>query len=80
MGGTDSGTVTNFLTFTFHFIIYSLNPVNFPSQESTDKDIPMCVIGNKVDLRAERPEGSCVSSFHGEKLAMVSLRFVWKMY
>ncbi|KAK7152210.1 hypothetical protein R3I94_008511 [Phoxinus phoxinus] len=39
-------------------------------QESTDKDIPMCIIGNKVDLRAESPEGSCVSSFHGEKLAM----------
>ncbi|XP_067275047.1 ras and EF-hand domain-containing protein [Pseudorasbora parva] len=39
-------------------------------QESTDKDIPMCIIGNKVDLRTERPEGSCVSSFHGEKLAM----------
>lgn len=33
----------------------------------------MCIIGNKVDLRAERPEGSCVSAFHGEKLAMVSL-------
>ncbi|KAG1944796.1 ras and EF-hand domain-containing protein isoform X2 [Pimephales promelas] len=39
-------------------------------QESTDKDIPMCIIGNKVDLRAERPEGSCVSSLHGEKLAL----------
>ncbi|ROL43215.1 Ras and EF-hand domain-containing protein [Anabarilius grahami] len=39
-------------------------------RESTDEDIPMCVIGNKVDLRAERPKGSCVSSFHGEKLAM----------
>uniref|UniRef100_A0A673GVT5 Ras and EF-hand domain-containing protein-like n=2 Tax=Sinocyclocheilus rhinocerous TaxID=307959 RepID=A0A673GVT5_9TELE len=39
-------------------------------RESTDEDIPMCVIGNKVDLRAERPEGSCVSAFHGEKLAM----------
>ncbi|XP_056622318.1 ras and EF-hand domain-containing protein [Triplophysa dalaica] len=39
-------------------------------RESTDEDIPMCVIGNKVDLRAERPEGSCVTAFHGEKLAM----------
>ncbi|XP_016088534.1 ras and EF-hand domain-containing protein-like [Sinocyclocheilus grahami] len=39
-------------------------------RESTDEDIPMCIIGNKVDLRAERPEGSCVSAFHGEKLAM----------
>lgn len=31
----------------------------------------MCLIGNKVDLREERPEGSCVTSVHGEKLAMV---------
>ncbi|XP_052388307.1 ras and EF-hand domain-containing protein-like isoform X4 [Carassius gibelio] len=38
--------------------------------ESTNEDIPMCIIGNKVDLREERPEGSCVSTFHGEKLAM----------
>lgn len=56
--------------FFVSFVDYS---VNFPSQESTDEDIPMCIIGNKVDLRAERPEGSCVSAFHGEKLAMVSL-------
>ncbi|XP_051513180.1 ras and EF-hand domain-containing protein-like isoform X2 [Myxocyprinus asiaticus] len=39
-------------------------------RESTDEDIPVCVIGNKVDLRAEKPEGRCVSAFHGEKLAM----------
>ncbi|XP_036417520.1 ras and EF-hand domain-containing protein [Colossoma macropomum] len=39
-------------------------------QESTDGSIPLCVIGNKVDMRAERPEGSCVSSAQGEKLAM----------
>ncbi|XP_049429480.1 ras and EF-hand domain-containing protein isoform X2 [Epinephelus fuscoguttatus] len=38
-------------------------------QDSTDEKIPMCVIGNKVDLREELPEGSCVSSMHGEKLA-----------
>ncbi|XP_029910213.1 ras and EF-hand domain-containing protein [Myripristis murdjan] len=38
-------------------------------QESTDEHIPMCVIGNKVDLRDELPEGSCVSAVHGEKLA-----------
>lgn len=31
----------------------------------------MCVIGNKVDLREQLPEGSCVSSLHGEKLAKV---------
>lgn len=29
----------------------------------------MCVIGNKVDLREVLPEGSCVSTAHGEKLA-----------
>ncbi|XP_037621906.1 ras and EF-hand domain-containing protein isoform X2 [Sebastes umbrosus] len=38
-------------------------------QDSTDEKIPMCVIGNKVDLRDELPEGSCVSTLHGEKLA-----------
>ncbi|XP_067091350.1 ras and EF-hand domain-containing protein isoform X1 [Osmerus mordax] len=38
-------------------------------QESTEEHIPMCVIGNKVDLRAEQPEGSCVSTMHGERLA-----------
>lgn len=38
-------------------------------QESAEEKIPMCVIGNKVDLRGELPEGSCVSSLHGEKLA-----------
>uniref|UniRef100_A0A3B4FWG3 Ras and EF-hand domain-containing protein-like n=1 Tax=Pundamilia nyererei TaxID=303518 RepID=A0A3B4FWG3_9CICH len=34
-------------------------------QESAEEKIPMCVIGNKVDLRGELPEGSCVSSLHG---------------
>ncbi|KAL0968306.1 hypothetical protein UPYG_G00265110 [Umbra pygmaea] len=38
-------------------------------QESTDERLPMCVIGNKVDLREERPEGSCVSTVDGERLA-----------
>ncbi|XP_032380011.1 ras and EF-hand domain-containing protein isoform X2 [Etheostoma spectabile] len=38
-------------------------------QDSTEEKIPMCVIGNKVDLREQLPEGSCVSSLHGEKLA-----------
>ncbi|KAJ3596441.1 hypothetical protein NHX12_002848 [Muraenolepis orangiensis] len=37
-------------------------------QESTDGQIPMCIIGNKVDLRDEHPEG-CVTTAHGEKLA-----------
>ncbi|XP_062860710.1 ras and EF-hand domain-containing protein [Trichomycterus rosablanca] len=39
-------------------------------QESTDGSIPLCVIGNKVDLRAEMKDGRCVSYTHGEKLAM----------
>ncbi|XP_055796095.1 ras and EF-hand domain-containing protein-like [Salvelinus fontinalis] len=38
-------------------------------QDSTDEKLPMCVIGNKVDLREDRPEGSCVSTVDGEKLA-----------
>ncbi|KAM8891375.1 ras and EF-hand domain-containing protein [Spinachia spinachia] len=38
-------------------------------QDSTEDQIPMCVIGNKVDLREQLPEGSCVSTLHGEKLA-----------
>lgn len=40
-------------------------------QDSTEEKIPMCVIGNKVDLREQHPEGKCVSSMHGEKLAKV---------
>ncbi|KAM9376673.1 ras and EF-hand domain-containing protein [Pholidichthys leucotaenia] len=38
-------------------------------QDSTDEKIPMCVIGNKVDLREEHPGRSCVSRLHGEQLA-----------
>ncbi|KAM4573741.1 ras and EF-hand domain-containing protein [Odontesthes bonariensis] len=38
-------------------------------QDSNNKKIPMCVIGNKVDLREKLPAGKCVSSLHGEKLA-----------
>ncbi|XP_071388253.1 ras and EF-hand domain-containing protein isoform X2 [Centroberyx affinis] len=38
-------------------------------QDSTEEQIPMCVIGNKVDLRETLAEGSCVSTVHGEKLA-----------
>ncbi|KAM3609540.1 uncharacterized protein V6R79_016602 [Siganus canaliculatus] len=38
-------------------------------QESAVEKIPMCVIGNKVDLREHLPAGSCVSTLHGEKLA-----------
>ncbi|XP_041651105.1 ras and EF-hand domain-containing protein [Cheilinus undulatus] len=38
-------------------------------EDSTDEKIPMCVIGNKVDLRELLPEKKCVSSMHGEKLA-----------
>ncbi|KAF3688840.1 Ras and EF-hand domain-containing protein [Channa argus] len=38
-------------------------------QDSTEEKIPMCLIGNKVDLREQLSERSCVSSLHGEKLA-----------
>ncbi|KAJ8344079.1 hypothetical protein SKAU_G00314080 [Synaphobranchus kaupii] len=38
-------------------------------QDSTDMRLPTCVIGNKADLRAGQPEGSCVSAADGEKLA-----------
>ncbi|XP_074533785.1 ras and EF-hand domain-containing protein isoform X2 [Halichoeres trimaculatus] len=38
-------------------------------EDSTEEKIPMCVIGNKVDLREQHPERKCVSSMHGEKLA-----------
>lgn len=42
-----------------------------PLQDSTEDKVPMCVVGNKVDLREQRPEGSCVSTLQGEKLAKV---------
>ncbi|XP_064785944.1 ras and EF-hand domain-containing protein-like isoform X2 [Oncorhynchus masou masou] len=38
-------------------------------KESRDEQLPMCVIGNKVDLREDRPAGSCVSTVDGERLA-----------
>ncbi|XP_036400180.1 ras and EF-hand domain-containing protein [Megalops cyprinoides] len=38
-------------------------------QESAEEHIPMCLIGNKADLRTEQPEDSCVSTAHGERLA-----------
>ncbi|KPP59825.1 hypothetical protein Z043_122221 [Scleropages formosus] len=40
-------------------------------KEFRDEPPSMCVIGNKVDLRAELPEDSCVSAAQGEKLAMM---------
>lgn len=45
--------------------------LRFPPQDSTEDKLPMCVVGNKVDLREQRPEGSCVSTLQGEKLAKV---------
>lgn len=42
-----------------------------PLQDSTEDKIPMCVVGNKVDLREQRPEGTCVSALQGERLAKV---------
>ncbi|XP_028306947.1 ras and EF-hand domain-containing protein isoform X2 [Gouania willdenowi] len=38
-------------------------------QDSAEEKISMCVIGNKVDLREELPQGRCVSSLDGERLA-----------
>ncbi|XP_038124647.1 ras and EF-hand domain-containing protein isoform X2 [Cyprinodon tularosa] len=38
-------------------------------QESADEKIPLCVVGNKVDLRDQLPAECCVSSSEGEKLA-----------
>ncbi|KAM9808373.1 ras and EF-hand domain-containing protein [Neosynchiropus ocellatus] len=38
-------------------------------QDCTQDEISMCVIGNKVDLKESSPDGSCVSSLLGEKLA-----------
>lgn len=55
-----------------------MSPVHSPSgslQDSTEDSIPMCVVGNKVDLREQRPEGSCVSTLQGEKLAKVCCDF-----
>nr|XP_014340351.1 PREDICTED: ras and EF-hand domain-containing protein-like [Latimeria chalumnae] len=37
---------------------------------STDKPVPVILIGNKIDLRDELPESSMVNTLHGEKLAM----------
>ncbi|XP_028821541.1 ras and EF-hand domain-containing protein-like isoform X2 [Denticeps clupeoides] len=39
-------------------------------QECADAAVPLCLIGNKVDLRSELPESECVSSACGERLAM----------
>lgn len=76
MGGSDSGTCgcgvddgvlphpkSREIHFTISFVFL---------QDSAEDKIPMCVIGNKVDLRDQHPEGTCVSSLHGEKLAKVS--------
>lgn len=38
-------------------------------QASTNENIPLCIVGNKVDLREHHPAESCVSSSNGEKLA-----------
>ncbi|KAJ8271994.1 hypothetical protein COCON_G00108530 [Conger conger] len=40
-------------------------------QECAGERVPMCVIGNKTDLREGLPEGSCVTPAHGERLAMM---------
>uniref|UniRef100_A0A3B3H763 RAS and EF-hand domain containing 2 n=1 Tax=Oryzias latipes TaxID=8090 RepID=A0A3B3H763_ORYLA len=38
-------------------------------QDSTDEKLPICIIGNKVDLREQCENRSCVRSLDGEKLA-----------
>ncbi|XP_024138541.1 ras and EF-hand domain-containing protein [Oryzias melastigma] len=38
-------------------------------QDSTDDKLPMCIIGNKVDLRELSGTHSCVRTLDGEKLA-----------
>ncbi|XP_054631321.1 ras and EF-hand domain-containing protein [Dunckerocampus dactyliophorus] len=38
-------------------------------QDHTGEKVPVCIIGNKVDLREQLPQKRCVSSSHGEKLA-----------
>ncbi|XP_061577863.1 ras and EF-hand domain-containing protein [Cololabis saira] len=38
-------------------------------RDSTDDDICLCIVGNKVDLREQLPSQGCVSTANGEKLA-----------
>nr|XP_057932050.1 ras and EF-hand domain-containing protein [Doryrhamphus excisus] len=38
-------------------------------QDHTGEKVPVCIIGNKVDLREQVPQKRCVSTSHGEKLA-----------
>lgn len=56
--------MTFFFTTSFCFV--------FGPQDSAEDKISICVIGNKVDLRQQHPQGTCVSTLHGEKLAKVS--------
>ncbi|XP_061781224.1 ras and EF-hand domain-containing protein [Nerophis lumbriciformis] len=38
-------------------------------QGQDEEKVPVCIIGNKVDLRESMPQKRCVSNLHGEKLA-----------
>ncbi|XP_061533781.1 ras and EF-hand domain-containing protein [Phycodurus eques] len=38
-------------------------------QNATEDKVPVCIIGNKVDMREQTPAKRCVSTLHGEKLA-----------
>ncbi|XP_051917410.1 ras and EF-hand domain-containing protein [Hippocampus zosterae] len=38
-------------------------------QDATEDTVPICIIGNKVDMRGQTPARRCVSTLHGEKLA-----------
>nr|XP_023671098.1 ras and EF-hand domain-containing protein-like isoform X3 [Paramormyrops kingsleyae] len=39
-------------------------------RDATGELLPLCIVGNKVDLRVEQPAGASVSRVNGEKLAM----------
>lgn len=45
-------------------------------KDSADKEISLCIIGNKVDLREQLPAERCVSTAHGERLAKVSFHSI----
>ncbi|XP_077373760.1 ras and EF-hand domain-containing protein isoform X3 [Festucalex cinctus] len=38
-------------------------------QDATEDKVPVCIIGNKVDMREKVAAKRCVSTLHGEKLA-----------
>lgn len=72
MGGSGPGNrATGHLTQPAGTDPVSASPPPVSPQDATEDKIPMCIVGNKVDLREQRPEGSCVGALQGEKLAKV---------